>query len=108
MTNNNIQIKLHHSLLFQTYGSLLTSKQQTYFQLYVDEDLSLNEISTDYQISKAAVSDSINKTIKTLENFEEKLHLLAKNQALQAIIEKYQNSVENGISDIINELKELI
>ncbi len=106
--SNLIATKLYHSRLFAAYGNLLTKKQQTYFELYVNEDYSLNEISVDYEISRAAVSDSINKTIKVLENFELNLQLVAKTTALQAIIAQYENNSDLEVNGIIKKLKELV
>src|SRR5690554_7462520 len=62
--------------LFDIYGELLTDKQQTFFKLYYEQDYSLQEISTMYDVSRNAVYDSLKKVEEHLENYETKLKIL--------------------------------
>lgn len=64
------------SQLYDFYSELLSDKQKQYMNDYFFNDLSLTEISENYEISKQAVSNNIKRTIADLENFEEKLNLV--------------------------------
>lgn len=102
---NTLEKKVYYSQLFHIYGKLLTTKQQELFIAYYEEDYSLQEIADEFGISRNAVHDALKNAIKNLENFEEILNLLKKNERLDAIIEKYQNQKE--FEPIITELKEM-
>lgn len=71
---NNLKI----SRLIDTYGNLLTPRQYEMITSYYFDNLSLSEIGYNLGVSRQAVSDSINQSIKALENTEEKLHIVGK------------------------------
>ena len=102
---NTLEKKVYYCQLFHIYGKLLTNKQQELFIAYYEDDYSLQEIADEFSISRNAVHDAIKTAIKNLENFEDSLHILKKNEKLDAIIEKYQTQKE--YAQIINELKEM-
>ena len=64
------------SQLYDFYSELLSEKQRQYLNDYYFDDLSLTEISENYEISKQAVSNNIKRTIVELEQFEEQLNLI--------------------------------
>ena len=72
----NVQI----SILCQTYGNLLTSKQLSILEDYYNLDLSLSEIAENNDITRQAVRDIIKKGEKKLFEFEEKLQIMKKMQ----------------------------
>jgi len=74
--------------LFDFYQNLLTDKQKEYFIFHYFDDLSLNEIAKNNEVSKNAVNDSLNKTILILKNYEEKLNLHKKFEQRLKIYEK--------------------
>ena len=80
--------KQESNLLLDFYGDLLTEHQLSIMNDYFRDDLSMNEIAYNYQISKAAVSDLINRTIKQLENYEAKLNLIKQDEQLDIIIKE--------------------
>ena len=61
--------------LYDIYGSLLTDKQRTYFEDYYYMDLSLAEIAENYNISRNAIHDQLERVNEALINFESNLHL---------------------------------
>jgi len=67
---------LQKTMLFDFYGDLLTEKQQEYFDLYHNEDLSLSEIAESAGISKQGVYDIISRAEKTLIEMEEKTGII--------------------------------
>ena len=79
----DVKIRAYHIALFDAYGTLLTDKQRDYFEAYYFDDLSLSEIAENYQVSRNAVHDQINKTINSLEHYEQSLHLLRKDRLLK-------------------------
>lgn len=62
--------------LFDSYGELLTERQREFMRLYYEEDLSLGEIATEFNISRQAVYDIVRRAESLLEEWEEKLGLV--------------------------------
>ena len=68
--------------LYDFYGELLTVHQRQIYEAAVYEDLSLNEIA------KEGVHDLIRRCTRTMEAYEEKLHMIERFQRLQALCEE--------------------
>lgn len=79
---------LEQALLYDFYGELLTEHQKEIYEQFVLEDLSLGEIARDAGISRQGVHDLIKRCNKTLQGYEDKLHLVEK---FLTIKEKVQN-----------------
>ena len=77
------------TLLFDSYGALLTQKQQELFDQYYNQDLSLAEIAENEGISRQGVHDAIARAEALLLEFEQKTGCMARGrrvaQALQTI-----------------------
>ncbi|AHI54047.1 hypothetical protein SSABA_v1c06450 [Spiroplasma sabaudiense Ar-1343] len=104
----NLEKNNHTIALFDIYKGLLTSKQRKYFEFYYFEDFSLQEIADEHQISRAAVSDSLQKTIKLLASFEDKLNLLKQHSNFRKIVEDFKNSPQLEIQEILRKIEEVI
>ncbi|WP_026389135.1 YlxM family DNA-binding protein [[Acholeplasma] multilocale] len=103
---NGYEKTMEISVLFNLYKNLLTPKQAEYFELYFDEDLSFQEIADEFNISKAAIHDSITKTTKSLYDLEEKLALKAKREQLTKIIDEHKNSNNEEVIKIVEKLEQ--
>ncbi len=68
--------------LFTLYGKLLSSTQQEILESYFCFDLSISEIASERDISRAAVEDALSKGSKKLEEYESTLHLLENNEEI--------------------------
>lgn len=89
--------------LFDIYSELLTEIEQETFSNYYQEDLSLSEIAENRNISKSGVSKTLNGVLEKLTNYENKLHIFAKKQAILAVLsEKNFSEVKEKIINIIN------
>ena len=93
--------RIYLNELFDYYKLLLTPKEVNIFIDYYEEDLSLQEIANNLNISKSAVG----KTLKTVENkllnYEEKLQLKKKNRQINELL--YQK-VDSNLLEKINEI----
>lgn len=85
---NELEKVEYINTLFDLYKELLTEKQKSIMEKYYSYNLSLKEISDELKISRAAVLDTIEHSIKKLNDYENKLRLHEKNQKLIADIEK--------------------
>lgn len=68
--------RLYMAKLFDTYRNMLTEKQITSMELYLNEDLSLTEIGDEMGVSRQAVFDLLKRVEVQLQRYEDKLHLL--------------------------------
>ncbi|MGX7111422.1 YlxM family DNA-binding protein [Gemella cuniculi] len=84
------------SQLYDFYSDLLSDKQKQYLNDYFFNDLSLTEISENYNISKQAVSNNIKRTILELEQFEEKLELVKLNNERLFLLNEIKKITDNN------------
>ncbi|MGN1405590.1 MAG: YlxM family DNA-binding protein [Erysipelotrichaceae bacterium] len=94
------------NLLLDFYGSLLTEHQLNVLNDYFVEDLSMNEIADELNISRAAVCDLINRSVKQLESYETKLNLISQDRKLDIIINELSNG-DDYTKDIARRLLEI-
>ena len=66
------------SLLYDYYGGLLTEKQQSFFDLYYNQDYSLTEIAELSGISRQGVHDAIARAERQLRELEDKTGAVAR------------------------------
>ncbi len=78
--------------LYDIYNSLLTSKQKLYFEDYYFNNLSLSEMSENYEVSRNAIHKQIKEVNSKLEDFELKLKIKEKNIKLKELINKIDDS----------------
>ena len=85
--------------LLQFYEVLLTKKQKEYISLYYGEDYSLGEISEEFSVSRQAVYDNIKRTVKLIEGYEDKLHLLRDFDRRNAKLDKINEYVKSNYAN---------
>lgn len=99
----NLEKSLDLCEKYEFYKNLLTKKQQNIFESYFFDDIGLTEISENLGITKQTVLDTIKKTQKNLEMFDEKLKLteiFSKQKSLIELIKQSKNL--NGIDNILS------
>ncbi len=104
-----MQDLLELSVLFEYYGKMLTPRQFDVCDMYLNQNLSLSEISENLGITRQGVRDSLVKAEGILINLENNLDIMKKNEALSEIIANIQNLVDNSDVDAVikNEILKL-
>ncbi len=90
--------------LFDSYGRLLTERQQAIFHLSFDEDFTLAEVAETLGISRQAVHENLRKGYERLEEIDRKLELISRNKLL---VQKLREALEAAPEEnkrIISEL----
>jgi len=100
---NDLEEFNYINALYDLYRPLFTSKQILIMDNYYKFNLSLSEIAENLKISRSAVLDTINHAKNKLEEFENKLHLLKKNEKIRKILE--DSKIDDKVKEEI--LKEL-
>ena len=83
----NIEERVQIAILSKYYGRMLTERQQNILEMYVDNNLSLAEVSAELGISRQAVKDALDNSMQTLKNMEEKLQFIVRDAKIKAQIE---------------------
>ena len=95
------------TLLYDFYGELLTEHQKRLFEAAVFEDLSLTEIAEEEGISRQGVHDQIRRTVRLLNEYEAKLHLVEKFLTNEKIAGEIGELAKQGEKDESEEEKNL-
>lgn len=106
MSEEVFEQRMRLGRLFDLYGGLLTDKQRDCLNMYFYDDLSLSEISEELGVSRQAVHDLLKRVEQTLEKYENKLELLAKNDAdkeqLRTVIDLITHDDGAGKNEAVN------
>lgn len=97
----NIEERVQIAILTKYYGKMLTEKQQNILSMYVDNNLSLAEVSVELGISRQAVKDALDNSLATLKNAEEKLQFISRDDKIKHKIEKNQKLDEKTKAQLI-------
>ena len=79
-STEQVEKHVEGALLLACYGTLLTDAQRELMALYYNEDLSLQEIADNQGISRQGVHDILTRSVKKLESYEARLHLLERGE----------------------------
>ena len=95
---------IYYGMLFDIYQSLLNKSSIGIFQLYYEENLTLQEIADNLHVSKSYIGRIIKNTEKKLDDLEGKLHIYKNRQKLKELLEYDDiNKIKEKLQSIIEE-----
>lgn len=92
---------LHYVELFDYYGDLFTDKQKEYFKDYYFNNLTLQEIADNNNVSRNAVHKNIKDILQKLDYYEEKLNLYRNKKKIEKLIENIDDNIKKEIEELI-------
>jgi len=94
-------MNIYYVNLFDYYGDLFTDKQKEYFIDYYFNNLTLQEIAENNNVSRNAVHKNIKDINKKLEYYESKLNLYSNKKQIEKIIENIDKDIKQQIEELI-------
>lgn len=85
--------------LLDIYGPLLTDRQRRCMEMYFEMDLSLTEIGEELRISRQGAYDMLRRASHSLEEYEERLHLMARSDAAREKLDQAVALLEHGSAE---------
>ena len=92
---------LHYVELFDYYGELFTDKQKECFIDYYFNNLTLQEIADNNNVSRNAVHKNIKDILQKLDYYEEKLKLYSNSKKIQKLIKNIDVNIKEQIEELI-------
>ena len=93
---------LIYTKLYDCYSELLTEKERNAFQDYYFDNLSMQEIADNNQVSKSAIHKTLQVAIEKLELYERILKINQKNEVLNSLLD------EDDIKKIKSKIKNIL
>lgn len=95
---------VYYGILFDIYQSLLKDSNKDIFKLYYEENLTLQEIADNMNVSKSYIGRIIKMTEKKLDDLESKLHIYEKRKELEKILNiSMEDNVKRKIKELLDE-----
>ena len=94
-------MELRYSILFDYYGELFTDKQKEYFTDYYFNNLTLQEIADNNNVSRNAVHKNIKDILAKLDYYEEKLKLYSNKKKIKELIKDMDKNIKDKIEELI-------
>lgn len=86
---------VEQGLLYDFYGELLTEHQKKIYEDVVYNDFSLAEIAAENGISRQGVHDLVRRCDRTLQGYEDKLHLVERFLNIKSRISRLEKLVDD-------------
>lgn len=96
-----MESRVYYGILYDYYGELLTEKQKAYFEDYYFQNLSLSELSENYEVSRNAIHKQLKEVTEKLDYYESILHLKEKKRNLLIMIQKLPEGYQKELLDAI-------
>ena len=87
------------NMLYDFYEPLLTDKQRTFLSFYFHDNYSLSEIAEQFSVSRQAVYEHVKRAETVLEQYEDKLQLIAKHEHRKQLILQIQRKLDLTLFD---------
>ena len=97
MADMDERVELNYLLDF--YGPLLTEHRQEVMRLYCEEDLTQQEIADQLSITRQGVFDSLAKSKRQLNDYEDKLGLVRRHLEQTRAAERCLKLLDEGALD---------
>ena len=94
-------MNMHYVELFDYYGDLFTDKQKEYFIDYYFNNLTLQEIAENNNISRNAVHKNIKDVTEKLDYYESKLNLYSNKKKIEELIKNIDKDIKEKIEELI-------
>lgn len=95
--------EVYLTILYDYYGALLTDRQKLYFTYYYFDNLSLQEIGDNLNVSRNAIHKELKVIKDKLYNYEEKLKLYDRDKRLLKVVDGITDvSIKEKLKDILN------
>lgn len=102
---------LEQTLLYDFYGELLTEHQRQVYEDVVLNDFSLSEVAENRGISRQGVHDMVRRCNRSLEEYENKLHLVEKFLVIRGNVEEIRRLTENpggrNVAELMGEIERI-
>ena len=92
---------LKYVYLFDYYEGLFTDKQKEYFKDYYFNNLTLQAIADNNNVSRNAVHKNIKEILSKLDYYEDKLKLYSNKKKIEKIIENIDVDVKEKIEELM-------
>ena len=94
-------MNIYYASLFDYYEQLFTDKQKEYFVDYYFNNLTLQEIADNNNVSKNAVHKNVKDITKKLDYYEEKLNLYNNSKKIKELIKDIDKNIKDKIEELI-------
>ncbi len=96
-----MESRIYYGILYDFYGELLTQKQRSYFEDYYFQNLTLSELSENYEVSRNAIHKQLKEVTEKLDYYESILKLKEKKDSLINVLEKMPEEYKKQLLEII-------
>lgn len=94
-------MNLYYTYLFDYYGDLFTDKQKEYFKDYYFNNLTLQEIADNNNVSRNAIHKNIKEIISKLDYYESKLKLYENSIKIKELIKNIDKNIKDKVEELI-------